>query len=43
MYHEGEIAIQACVGVRTEATRIGNILTPLISDNAEGFCIFNIC
>ncbi len=37
MYHEGEIAVQARVGVRQEASRIGNILTPLISAQAKDF------
>ncbi len=35
MYHDGEIAIQARVGVQTEASRIANILTPFISDTVR--------
>ncbi len=36
-YHAGEIAVQAYVGVQTEASRIGNILTPDISAPAQNF------
>ncbi len=36
-YHVGEIAVQAYVGVQTEASRIGNILTPNISAPAQKF------
>ena len=36
-YHEGEIVVQTRVGVRTEASRIGNILTPNISLPAQNF------
>ncbi len=38
-YHAGEIAVQAYVGVQTEASRIGNILTPDISAPAQNFLI----
>ena len=36
-YHAGEIAVQEYIGVRTEASRIGNILTPEISTPAQNF------
>ncbi len=36
-YHAGEIAVQDYIGVRTEASRIGNILTPEISAPAHNF------
>ncbi len=36
-YHVGEIAVQDYIGVRTEASRIGNILTPEIFPLAQNF------
>ncbi len=36
-YHAGEIAVQEYIGVRTEASRIGNILTPEVSAPAQKF------
>jgi uncharacterized protein len=37
IYHEGELAVQARVGVSAQAQRVGRIISPYLPDGADGF------